>query len=86
MMALEFADHFAGCDVQGGKQGHRAVAAILMRERFGHAVSERLRWLRAIHRLHLTLLVDAQNQVSLRLIETQPNDIGNLFDRMWISR
>lgn len=57
------ADHLAGLDVQGGEQGRRAIAlVVVVRHGSGASLLHRQTWLRAIERLDLALLVDAQHQ------------------------
>src|SRR4249920_3294836 len=60
------------------------MAFVVMRLSCRHAWGERKNRLRAIQRLHLALLVYAQNNRAVRRIQVQPDDIPNLLDELWV--
>ena len=60
--------HLAGGDVEGGEQVGRAVALVVVRAPLGLARTHRQHRLRAVERLDLGLLVDAEDQRPLRRV------------------
>jgi hypothetical protein len=62
MPRLAVADHRSGFHVEGGKQVERAMPAIIVCHALGLTRPEGKGWRRALHRLDLRLLVDAQHQ------------------------
>jgi transposase len=81
-----FADDLPGLHIQGGEQCRGAVALIIMRHRRGPALLHRQAWLRAIERLDLTLLIDAQHQCFVRRVQVEPDDIANLLHEFRVVR
>jgi len=71
-------DHRAGQDVQRGKQRRGAVALGVVGHRAGATLFDRQRWLGAIQRLDLRLLVHAQHDRVLRRVQIQPDDVDEL--------
>ena len=84
--ALDLADDPAGGDIQRREQRRRAIASIVVGARLGRSVVQRQRALRAIERLYLAFLVDAQHQRPVRRIEIEADDIAHLLDKMRIGR
>lgn len=79
------ADHLAIEHAQGGKQGGRAVAFVVVRHRSATAFLQRKTWLGPVEGLDLTLLVDAQNQGSVGGIQIEPDDIDELFQEVFVA-
>jgi hypothetical protein len=65
---IEFTDHLTRCDVERGEQVGRAVARVSPRSALGLAEDRRQDRLRALQRLNLRLLVEAQNRGVVRRI------------------
>src|SRR5665213_1023708 len=85
MAPMQLADDFAGCDIERGKQRGRAVTLIVVRTPLGQARHHRQHGLRAIQRLDLTLLINAQYQRFGRRIEVKTDDIPDFLDKQRIS-
>ena len=86
MPLMKLRDHLARLGVQRGKQGRRAVAFIVMRPAF-HVTG--LQWqqgLRALRRLDLRLLVDAEHGRVRQRIQIQPDDVAHFLDELGIIR
>lgn len=79
------ADHLAGLDLQGGEQGRCAIALVVVRHGSGASLLHRQAWVRAIERLDLALLVDAQHQRLVGRIEVEANHVGNLVGEFRIA-
>ena len=72
------ADHLALQHVQGGKQGRRAVALVIVGARRWLARLHRQRGLRAGERLDLALLIDRKHDSMGRRVDVEPNDVTQL--------
>src|SRR5579859_989972 len=72
--------------VKGGKQRRGAVALVIVRHRLGPPLFERQARLRAVERLDLALLVDAQHQGTLRRVHVKADNIDNLLGEHRIVR
>ena len=79
------ADHLAGLHIQGGEQGRGAMALVVVRHGSGAALLHGQSWLRAIQRLDLALLVDAQHQRLVGRVEVEDDHIGNLVGEFGIA-
>ncbi len=73
-------------DVQRGKQRRRPVPLVVMGHGAAAALFERQPRLRAIERLNLALLVDAQDDRFVRRVEIEAHDIGELLDEPFVPR
>ena len=76
----------AGRDIQGGKQGGRAVPDIIVGPSAAAPAFERQSRLRAVQRLNLALLVHAQDDRMLRRVQIHPHHIQELRDKLRIAR
>ena len=79
-------DDSAGGNVECGEQGGGSVAPIVMASPFCLARLHRQERLRAVKRLDLALLVDAQNQGALGWSEIKPDDVTQLLHKERIGR
>jgi len=70
----------------GGKQRGGPMALVVMGHRFRSAFLERQSGLRAIERLHLTLLVAAQHQGVFWRRHVQAHDIFKFLDELGVTR
>ena len=76
-----------GSDIEGGKKGGSAVAAVFMVEAAeGFAVGQTQPALGALQRLNGGLFVNAYNQCVARWIEVKGNDVGGLAGKMRVGR
>ena len=80
MARLAAAEYPAGDHVQCREQGRGAVPEVVMGDPFDIAQAHGQHRLRALERLDLALLVDAQHHRMLRWIEVQPGDVAYLLD------
>jgi len=84
-VALEAAaDHLAGGDVEGGKQGRGAVPLVVVGHGAGAALLKRQPRLRSVQRLDLALFIDTQHQGLVRRVEVEPHNVGNLLAELGI--
>ena len=83
---LALADDEAALHVERGEQRRRAVALVVVRHRRGAALLQRQARLRAVERLDLALLVDAQHQRPVRRVHVEPDDIGHLLLELRVVR
>ena len=79
------ADHFAIEHAEGRKQRGRASTLVVVRHRSAAALLHGKTGLRAIERLDLAFLVDAQDKGFVRRIEIQADDIVELVDKVLVS-
>src|SRR4030042_1412566 len=70
---------------QGGKQGRRAIALVIVCHRAAPTLLERKARLGAAQRVNLALLLAAQDQRMFRWIEIQTHDIQQLLDELGIT-
>ena len=77
------ADDLAGGDVEGGEQRRGAVALVVVRHGAGAALLQRQPGLRAVERLDLALLVDAQHQRLVRRVEVEADDVLTFSTNCW---
>jgi hypothetical protein len=57
-----------------------------VRDALAIAEPHRGRWLRALQRLDLALLVDAEDERLVRRVEVQPGDVARLVDEQRVGR
>jgi len=81
MPPMALPDHLPGFHIQGGKEGRRPMPTVVMGAPFDLPGSHREDGLCAIQRLDLGLLIDAQDQSTLRRIEVQAHDIPDLLNK-----
>ncbi len=81
MPPMALPDHLPGFHIQGGKEGRRPVATVVMGAPFNLPGSHRENGLCAIQRLNLGLLIDAQDQRTLRRIEVQAHNVPDLLNK-----
>src|SRR5215468_1548091 len=86
MASPAFADHLAGLHVEGGKQRGSAVALVVVRHRLSPPLLERQTRLRAVERLDLALLIDAQHQGTLRRVHVEADNVDDLLRELWVIR
>ena len=79
-------DDPAGGGIQGGEQGERAVAGIVVAPPLGLSRSHRQQGLGAVERLDLRLFVDTQHERPLGRVEVEPDDIADLLDEQGVGR
>lgn len=72
-------DYLAGFDVQSGEQGRRPMSSVVMRSSFRRCRPEWQQWLGTIQCLDLRLLINTQNDRTVRWIHVQANDVANLL-------
>ena len=77
---LAFMDDFPGGDVQGRKQGGRAVSGIIVGDAFEISHAQRQYGLGAVQGLNLTFFVHAQYQGLIRRVDIKPYDVTDLLD------
>ena len=74
---MQLIDHFAGAEVQGGKQRGGTVTAVVLGAPLRHPGHHRLL---AIKCLDLALLVHAQHERPVRRIQLQTDDVAHFLD------
>ena len=79
-------DHLPGGDVERGVEVGGAVAEVVVALSRRHARHQRQNRRRAVERLDLRLLVDAQDDRGLGRIEIEPDDVAHLVDELRIRR
>ena len=79
------ADDLAVEHAERREQRRRAVALVVVGLRPAAARLHRQARLRAVQRLDLALLVDAQHQGLVRRIQIQPHDVGQLLDELRVA-
>ena len=77
--AVQFADEGAVRDAERGEQAGNAVPQLVMDAPLGRAGHHRQHRLRAVQRLDLGLLIDAQHHRLLQRVVVQPDDIDDLL-------
>src|SRR5579863_5658333 len=75
---MTLGDYGAGFYVEGGKQGGRSVPPVIVSPAFRKTGPERQNRLCTIQRLDLALLIDAENQRSIRRVQVPADDIADL--------
>ena len=78
-------DHLAVEHAEGGKQGGRSMAAVIMGHCSTAAFLQGQTGLGSVKGLDLAFLVQAQNQGLLRRIQIQPHDIAQLLDKAFVT-
>ena len=79
-------DDRAGGGVEGGEQGGRAVALVIMAAPLRLARPHGQHRLAAVERLDLALFVDAEHQRAVRRVEIEADDVAHLVDELRIAR
>ncbi len=77
-------DHLAVEHAEGGKEGGRSMAAVIMCHCSTAAFLQRQPGLGSVKSLDLAFLVHAQNQGLVRRIQIQPHDIAQLFHKAFV--
>lgn len=78
------ADDLAIQHVEGGEQGRRAVALVVVRHGADPAFFQRQSRLRSVESLDLAFLVDRQHDGMGRRIDVKPDDVADLGGEGWI--
>jgi hypothetical protein len=78
--------HLTRGDVERRKEVGRAVAEVVVGASLGHARHERQHRRRAVERLDLRLLVDAEDDRRLGRVEVQPDEVSHPVDELRIGR
>ena len=81
MALMKLRDHLAGLRIERGEQRRRAVPLVVVRPPLHLAGLHRQQRLRAVERLNLRLLIDAEHRGMRRRIQIQPDDVADLLDR-----
>lgn len=79
------ADDFAIEHAQSGEQSRRAVALVIVRHRAAAPLLDWQAWLCPIEGLDLAFLVDAQDHGIVWWIDVKANNIGELFEKVFIT-
>ena len=79
-------DDRAGGGVEGGEQGGRAVALVIVAAPLRLARPHGQHRLGAVERLDLALLVDAEHQRAVRRVEIEADDVAHLVDELRVAR
>jgi hypothetical protein len=83
---LAFADDDAGLHVKCGEQRRRAVAFVIVGHGGGPALFHRQARLRAVERLDLAFLVNAQHHRLVRWVHVEANDVDDFLLELGIVR
>src|ERR1039457_3965168 len=83
---MAFADDLALQGLQGGEEGGRAIALVIVGHSAATPFLDRQPWLCTIQCLNLALFVYAENDPLLRGIQVQTHHIGHLFQKLRIAR
>jgi len=81
MSPMALPDHLSGFHIQSGKEECRTMPAVVMGTSFNLPGSHRENGLSAIQRLNLRLLINAQDQSTLRRTEIQTHDVPDLLNK-----
>src|SRR5207244_10306929 len=84
MSPMQFANPFAACNIERGKQRGGALAFVVVCAPLRLTGPHRQDRLRAIERLDLTLLIGTQHQSALRRVQIQADDVAHLLDQLRI--
>ena len=86
-MALHVpSDHGPVEDVEGGEQGRRPIALVVVRERGAPARLERQARLGPVQRLDLRFFVDGKHHGVRRRLDIEPNHVMEFLGEGWIIR
>ncbi len=86
MASMTLADDFASRDVEGGKQGRGAIAAVIVRPTFGRSERHRQNRRGPVQRLNLTLFVDTQDQRAIRRRQIKADNVAHFLDEQRVAR
>ena len=86
MPLMKLRDHLAGLRVERGEQGRRAVPFVVVGPAFHLARLHRQQRLRAVERLDLRLLIDAEHGRMRGRIQIEADDIADFLDEQRIVR
>jgi hypothetical protein len=75
----------AGGDLERGIEVGGAVSLVVVRAPLGQAGAQRQDRLRAVERLHLRLLVDAEDERALGRVEVEADDVDHLRDQLRVA-
>jgi len=71
---------------RGLEQRRRALPTVIVRPALRHAGGHRENRRRAIRRLNLTLLINAQHQDAIGRVEIEPDDVAHFVDKQRVAR
>ena len=80
MSLMKLRDDLAGLRIERGEQGRGAVALVVVRPALDLARLHRQQRLRAVERLNLRLLIDAEDRRVRGRIQIQPDDVPHFLD------
>jgi len=83
---MRFANHLPTFRIERGKQRRGAVTFVVMCPAFDLPRPHRQNGLRAVERLDLRLLIDAEHDSAGGRIEIQPHDVAHLLDQQRVGR
>jgi hypothetical protein len=84
--AVQFADHGAVGDVEGGEQAGHAVAGVVVSTALGHPGHHGQHRLGPVQGLDLRLLVDAEHDRLLRRVVAKADDVDDLLHEQRVRR
>src|SRR5437763_16497042 len=70
--------------IQGGKQGRRSVALVVVGAPLRQTGTQRQNRLRPVECLNLALLIHAQNDRFVRWIQIKPHNVTQLSGKLWV--
>ena len=79
-------EHLAGGDIERGVEVGGAVADVIVAAPLRHSGQQRQHRRRAVERLDLRFLVDAEHDSGLGRIEVQPDNVAHLVDELRVGR
>ena len=86
MAAVRLADDLASLHIERRKQRRRPVPCVIVGAAFGLARLHRQQGGRAVQRLDLRFLVDAQHDSMIGRIDIQPGDVPDFLDQQRVGR
>jgi hypothetical protein len=86
MPAVAFPNDFAGSDVQRREQRRRTVAFVIAGSLLGETRPQWQDWLSAVQRLHLRLLVGAQDDCMVWRVDVKTHNVPDLLCKIRIGR
>ena len=86
MASMTLADDFASRDVEGGKQGRGAIAAVIVRPTFGRSERHRQNRRGPVQRLNLALFIDTQDQRAIRRRQIKADNVAHFLDEQRVAR
>ena len=86
MSLMKLRDDLAGLGIERGEQRRRPMPFVVVRAAFDLAGLHRQQRLRAIERLNLRFLIDAEHRRMGRRIQIQAHDVADLLDQQRVVR